>query len=178
MPIRDMHVRPMHPLDLDDVLHIQAASHGPGYLEPRQAFAAKLSASPDTTWVACQGPQVLAYLFALPIDDTRIPTLHEAGWTPPRLPLRLYMHDLAVLPEAQGGGTGRSLVSCAFQYAQDHGLEGLTLVAISGAAAYWTRQGFVALPPTPLALQTQLASYGDGAVLMTAECRHTEFPAS
>ena len=47
-----MQIRPMSLADLPGVLAVQRACYGPGHLEPLEAFASKLTASPMTCWVA------------------------------------------------------------------------------------------------------------------------------
>ena len=164
-----MQIRPMSPADLPGVLAVQRACYGPGHLEPLEAFASKLTASPTTCWVAeAASGEVLAYLVCLPTDARSLPALHTTQWQAPAHTDRLYLHDLAVSPSAQGLGLGPQLVARARQVAQAQGWQQLVLIAVQGSEPFWARQGFgVSFPPNA-AIEAKLSSFGDTARFMRA----------
>ena len=166
MPLTAALIRPMLTSDLDAVMRIQATCHLPDYHEPREAFANKLAQAPDGAWVAEQHGQVSAYLWCLPIDEDHLPVLHASDWQAPRQPRWLYLHDLAVAPEARGTGAGHRLVAQAAALAHRWALEGLALVAVGDAHAYWHRQGFHAVALSHPGLQRSLSSFGTNARFM------------
>lgn len=152
--------------DLDAVLHVQAQCYEAGYHEPRTAFANKLAYSPGTAWLVEHEGTVQAYLFTLPVDERHFPVLHGSDWAPPPQPRWLYLHDLAVSPACQGMGLAGHLMQQALRCAHTLQLEGLALVAVQGAEAYWTRQGFQACTPRHPVMQQRLASFGPDALFM------------
>lgn len=166
MPQTSAHIRPMSPSDLDAVMGIQAACHQPNYHEPREAFANKLAMAPDCAWVAEHHAQVCAYLWCLPIDEDHLPMLHASNWQAPQRPRWLYLHDLAVTPEARGTGAGQRLIAQAAALAQRLTLEGLALVAVGDSLAYWQRRGFHAMAAKHPSLARSLSSFGSNAQFM------------
>ena len=75
------------------------------------------------------------------------------------------MHDLSVSPAARGAGLGRGLLEHSLRAASRLGLRHSELVAVPGAAGYWARLGYVAVPASE-ALAEKLRGYGAGAVYM------------
>jgi predicted N-acetyltransferase YhbS len=109
---------------------------------------------------------VQAYLFTLPVDEGHFPVLHDTDWIPPVRPRWLYLHDLAVSPASQGLGLSGRLMQQALHCAHTLHTDGLALVAVQGAEAYWTRQGFLAHTPHHPMMQQRLASFGRDALFM------------
>lgn len=160
--------RLLTPADLRGVLALQAACYGEGYLEPLAAFAAKLAASPRTCWLAERAGLPLAYLFALPVDEASFPALHATACQAPAQPRWLYLHDMAVSPEARGAGLATTLLGLARTEALRQGLGELALIAVQGSVPYWARQGFALTEPPTEALRLKLASFGEDARFMCA----------
>lgn len=161
------------PIDVDDVtaldavLAIQARCYGAAFHESRQAFAAKLRAAPGCAWLvrdALGQPQ--AYLFTLPTREDALPALNAQTLAPCAAPTLLYLHDLAVLPEARAQRLPQRLLQAMRGRAAALGLSQLALIAVQGAAPYWQRHGFAAAVADSEALRHKLASFGEGAVWM------------
>jgi ribosomal protein S18 acetylase RimI-like enzyme len=152
--------------DLPSIVQIQAACYAPSLIESPAALAAKLARSPATCWVAEESSQTKGYLLTFPYHCGQIPTLNQDSPTIAAEPDCLYLHDLAVHPSARGLGMGSALVQQGFAIATERNLETLCLVAVQGAAAYWTTWGFqpAPLPPTE---HTRLNAYGPGAQYMS-----------
>ncbi|MBC7905616.1 MAG: GNAT family N-acetyltransferase [Rhodospirillaceae bacterium] len=66
----------------------------------------------------------------------------------------LYLHDVALLPEARGRGLGAALVVRLEQVAKAHGFNRIALTAVSNSDGFWQGLGF---EPAPCG---KLASYG------------------
>ncbi len=71
-----------------------------------------------------------------------------------------YIHDIALLPEARGGGAARVGVARAEAAARQAGLMLMALVAVGDAHAWWRRQGYRDVSVGPL------GKYGAGAAYM------------
>ena len=162
--------------DVPAILALQAACYAADYLEPPEAFAAKLQASAQTCW-GVPDPQaagsLLAYLVCLPVPSWHGPRLHATQWSAPQRAQALYLHDLALHPATRGQGVGQALVAQAEAWARGQGLRALSLMAVQGSTGYWARQGFQLWdqPSDPLDDDAQdraqtIESYGDGACLM------------
>lgn len=82
----------------------------------------------------------------------------------PTVPATLYIHDVALLPAARGRGAASRLLGRLAELARSAGLASLSLVAVSGSAAFWERQGFgVVRDP---ALERELRSYNPAPCFM------------
>lgn len=163
-------IRPLLHADLPGVLDIQAACYGEGFVEPVDAFANKLGQAPDTCWGVDHRGQLRAYLFCLPVTPHNLPALHATAWQRPAEPGWLYLHDMAVHPEARALGLASRLLDAARQEAHALGCDAMVLVAVQGSVPYWARHGFsVAEAEGPLA--DKLCSFGDEACFMQQNLR-------
>lgn len=158
-------VRPAVHGDLPSIMGIQARSYSAIVPESDVSMGAKLTASPATCFVAEGSGGIEAYLLALPWHFHSPPCLDAAECHLPETPDTLYLHDLAVAPEARGSGAAAALVQ-AFLAAQVRlGLPRASLIAIQESAPWWARHGF-----TPVAVNADLAqrltTYGADACYM------------
>lgn len=154
--------RPMQAADAAAVLAVQQAAYPPSHHESWAVLGRKLALWPTGCWVLEDEEGLLAYLFSHPGRLDAPPLLHADLQLPER-PDAYAIHDLALHPRAQGRGLARLLVAQAEMQAQQAGLPAMSLVAVQGSAAFWSRFGFALARPAP----PQLASYGGAAVFMT-----------
>ena len=152
-------VRRMEFADLPRVMEIQAACYFEVPPESERCVQSKFVASPDTCFVAQRGSQVIAYLFALPWRFDSPPELELFPCELPATPDCLYLHDLAVAPEARGKEAGLKLVQVFLAALDTFKLSKATLIAVQGTSLYWQRHGFREVAGTPV-LDRKLASYG------------------
>jgi GNAT superfamily N-acetyltransferase len=134
----------------------------PGLPEDDAVFAERLALAPDWCFaLGGAGGQLFGYVLSHLWDDGAPPKLNALiARLPSPAPLA-YVHDLAILPEARAGGHGRTIVNRLILQAKSRRLAGMALVAVSGSAPFWERQGFhVAPAPAPL------SSYGPDARYM------------
>ncbi|MFG6466172.1 GNAT family N-acetyltransferase [Roseateles sp. BYS87W] len=155
----------MTPADLDAVVALQQRCYGVAYWESREAFAAKLAAAAGQAccWVAEQGAQLMAYAVSLPVASGEVPRLHAPTVNAAARPAQLYLHDLAVAPEARAHGLAGALLARVAQAAHAQGLSTLALVAVQGSVPYWRRHGFTPADPVPAAAADALMSFGSQA---------------
>ncbi len=159
-------LRPLSPTDLGAVLRLQADCYGPDYLEPAEAFEAKLRATAplQTCWGAFSaGSALLAYAISLPVCADTMPALHAADYQCPPKPTLLYLHDVAVSPAGRGQGLAPALLAQVQQRAVLLGLERMGLIAVQDSASYWQRLGFAPLQAMPAWLRRKLHSFGEAA---------------
>lgn len=156
-------IRAMQPSDLTAVLAVQALCYHGDLPESAASLGAKLSAAPDSCFVALQQGELRGYLFSLPWRLGSLPAHDAPACVLPVDADCCYLHDLAVHPEARGSGAAAALLARFLARAQ--ALEQACLVAVQDSSAYWARQGFAVV--TEAALRpASLASYGEAAVYM------------
>jgi ribosomal protein S18 acetylase RimI-like enzyme len=161
--------RPLQTADLDQLLALQRQCYGDAFLEPRGAFEAKLQAAPDACWVAERQGELIAYLVSLPVEGSQLPSLHATQWLRPAAPQWLYLHDMAVAPQARGSGAAATLLAHLRAFAQSLLLTEIGLIAVQGSQTYWARQGFVAAPDDARMPPAKLATFGPQACFMRCQ---------
>lgn len=155
-----LHIRPMRPGDLEVVFALQCHAHTADYHEPRAALASRFEAGPGACLVAEWASRPVAYVLAHPWQGAP-PPLHRP-LAPVQRPDQLFLHDLAVVPEARGVGAAGALIDTLARRAQGLALAEIRLVALVDAVAFWQRKGWRAMTGVPLH-----RSYGSGARLKT-----------
>ena len=127
--------------DLASVERVAGAVH-PGYPEDGAVFAERLRLYPAGCLVLEGQQDIAGYVFAHPWLLGRPPGLNMLLG---RLPIGvdcLYVHDLALMAEARGGGYGGEAVASLARQAVAAGLTCLSLVAVGRSAGFWRRYGF------------------------------------
>ncbi len=158
-------VRPLALSDLADLLAVQLACYGDGFVESGEVFARRLASPANCSLVLEQGGTVCAYLAAYRSVHGKVTPLH-GDFEAAAQPDTLYLHDMAVLPAHAGKGLARALLQPLQAQGRAHGLRHSALVSVQGSQAYWERHGYVLQPLADMVQQVRLASYGDGAVYM------------
>ena len=154
--------------DLPAVLDIQALCYDAAKLESHRSFLAKLEASPVTCFMAQIAEAPAGYLVAVPAEAGRPPPLHGEDYLVPSAAAALYLHDLAVHPEARGAGVAAALIKAYFRAARRQGFRLACLTAVNGASRFWERYGFRAVADSGADdMASDMTSYGAGAVYMS-----------
>lgn len=158
----EIKVQPLHQRNIDDILRIQKAAYREMYLEDADSFTAKIIASPATSFAAWRDCSMVAYLIAVPLqsDDG----LHLNTSDVPTVPLEnatvMYIHDVAVHPEARGDGVAQLLLQHLEDAVSGTSISQWLLVSVQGSHDFWEKRGFVvSAEPVP-------NGYGPEAVLM------------
>lgn len=144
--------------DLPAALAIQAANYPLFLQENAEAFASRLALPASYCLAAERGGTLAAYLLAHGWSAGEPPPVGTV-LGPDAAAEILYIHDLAVSADARGAGLGRRLVDRAFDLAGRDGLRSAELIAVEGAAGYWSGLGFIEGAPSP-ALAAKVAAYG------------------
>ena len=158
-------VRPLALCDLADLLAVQLACYGEGFVESGEVFARRLASPANCSLVLEQAGVVCAYLAAYRSVRGKVTPLH-GDFEATAQPDTLYLHDMAVLPGMAGKGLARRLLQPLWEQAAAQGLRQSALVSVQGSEGYWQRHGYVAQPLHQPEQRQRLASYGEGAVYM------------
>jgi len=159
-------VRTMRAVDLDAVLAVQLACYGAGFVEDGGLIARRLAAAPHTGWVVEYKGRVQAYLVGYPSTVGKLTPLHGEFEVAAEAD-SLYLHDLAVHPDASGLGLGPRLVRHAWAYAAGAGWLHSTLVSVQSSVGFWERQGYAPAQPANAGQQARLATYPGDSVYMS-----------
>ncbi len=149
--------------DLPAVEAIGCEVH-PDLPEDPCVFAERLDLYPAGCFVLRGAGPIAGYAIAHPWLLGQPPKLDTLLLRLPEAPDSFYIHDLALLAQTRGAGTGSALVARLVQQARREGLTNLSLVAVSGSAGFWRRHGFRAIDDA--ALRQRLRTYGDDACFM------------
>ena len=158
-------VRPMQGSDLTEILRIQAASYTGDIPESRASLMAKFVASPASCFVAHNERQLVGYVFALPWQSDVPPALNAPDCQLPSEIDCLYIHDLAVDPQARGTDVARSLFVSLLPLLDQYKLDRMFLTAVQHSSGFWQKQGFVPAKTSQL-IDEKLRTYGTDAVYM------------
>ena len=159
------HIRLMQSADLRAVVRLQDHCYAEWFYEAPQVVSQRLMLYPQSCWVAVYQDKIWGYLFSYPSKLSHINPL-GAEFGQYEQANCLYLHDLAVSPDARGQGVATALLQTAQAYARTLELSYLTLVAVQNSAAFWQQQHFTLEPALPLSAQQALATYGDKAVYL------------
>ena len=151
--------------DIPKVLALQAECYGSGMNESEAVFRSRLSAAPDSAWLAADTQGPLAYLVSYRSRLGRL-TMLGGAFAPAAVPDCLYLHDLAVSQRAQGNGLARRLVEHALALARAEGLTYSALVSVQDSHRFWRSRGYDIWDQLSADEFDKLASYGEPGCYM------------
>lgn len=155
--------RPMRADDLDAVVEIARLSF-PDHFEDRACFQNRLALYPRGCFALAGEGGVRGYLIAYPWRADAAPPLNTVIEGLPAEAEVIYLHDLALHPEARGAGATAEIVRRLVDQATEDGWPAVALVAVNDAAGFWARHGFQARTANGMA--EKLAGYGADARYM------------
>ena len=158
-------LRPMALADLPAVLDVQRACYPGDFLEDAATFTQRLHSPGSLSCVATRGGVVCAYLAAYRSRPGKLTPLN-GGFSTVTQPDTLYLHDLAVAPQAAGQGLAQRLVQHLWAQGCSEGLVFSALVSVQGSQPFWERLGYRVQALDDPAQQRHLDSYGAGACYM------------
>ena len=116
----------------------------PGHPERETVFANRLALySAGCLLLVDDGSRnILGYVLAHPWKRDHSIMLDQIIEKLPIWPDCFYLHDIALLPETRGRGMGYAGIAAIEKIAHNERLPSISLVALSGALPFWTRNGF------------------------------------
>lgn len=164
MPLQ---IVPMTAAHIDEVVQIQAEAFTPDLRETPEVFANRIARFGEFFRVAYQNGRMVGYVVAFPWKFGDAPVNNQKFPEDLPEPDCFFIHDIALLPGARGGGIARALLEDAYQTAHALGFDAASLVAVGQSGTYWDRVGFVPFARVTEAKRAYiLAIYGPGARLM------------
>lgn len=161
-----LRVRPLTAADLPELMAVQLACYGAAFAEGGEVFARRLASAADCSLALEQDGRLRAYLAAYRSRLSKVTPLH-GDFEAVEAPDTLYLHDMAVHPDAAGRGLARALLAPLWERARAEGLRHTALVSVQGSRAYWERHGY-RLHALDQARQRQhLQGYGQDALYMS-----------
>lgn len=152
--------RPMRTSDIEAVGLLSDIIHDPAYSEAPAVYAERVALYPSGCHVFERGGTIEGYLISHPWHRCRPPALDSLLGAIPSDADSYHLHDLALLPAVRGTGAGKAGLALVLRQAGIAGLSEVTLVAVSGAEAFWQAQRFAA------AAGEGASPYGPGSRLM------------
>lgn len=153
--------RAMRETDIAAVCAIQERAYHAIVPESAAVMISKLQRGGDFCFVCEIRGAILGYVLAHPWRSGSCPALHVELTALPEDCDMVYIHDLALAPALRGRAAGRGLCDCVAAAARRHGWKKSYLIAIQGAAEFWTKCGY-----HPVAEHQDLSFYGADARLM------------
>ncbi|MGE7472812.1 GNAT family N-acetyltransferase [Bosea sp. NPDC003192] len=160
--------RPMLAADLPAVMAVAAQVH-PDYPEGEAVFTERLALHPAGCLVLAGAQGFGGYVLSHPWLLGQVPALDSLLGALPDDADAYYIHDLALLPSARGGGAASDCVNRLATHASASGFARMALVAVGNSAGFWRRQGFREAHDEALA--RKLASYDSAARYMIRDLK-------
>ena len=135
------------------------------YPESEAVFAERRDLFPDGALILMKGETAMGYLISHPWIFRKPPALDTLVGKMPAAPSTYYIHDLALMPEARGGGAARGAVEIAITTARHLGTDNISLVAVGESGPFWHAMGFTT--DNESGLREKLNSYDSDACYMT-----------
>lgn len=138
-------IRSIQSGDWTELDRIQRAAFMADAVEDIATIQALWELAPETCLVA-ESDRLLGYFIAHPWLSDDLPPLNVFLPGVPPGAKTLFIHDLALLPEARGRGIAQALATEGFSRARAEGLQNASLLSIQGSHPFWEKQGFRARP--------------------------------
>lgn len=151
------------PEDIPAIGQLSRRLLGP-YAEQDFVFEERLGLCGEGCLTLSDGVSVGGYVVSHPWRRASPPALNILLGELPNDADCWYLHDVAVDPAFRGSGAVAAIVGEIAALARGKGIATLALVAVGGAASYWSRLGFADV--TTDALRTKLDGYGADAAYM------------
>jgi GNAT superfamily N-acetyltransferase len=163
----DFHWRPMRESDLEGAAAVAAIAF-PDHFEERACFAERLALFPGGCFVLAAPDGIMGYLIAYPWTPGAIPPLNSLLGSLPATAEAVYLHDLALHPDAREHGAARPMIERLADTLRLLGTRQIALVAVNASVPFWQKMGFAPVHGDP-ALTAKLQSYGSDATYMTRQ---------
>lgn len=153
--------------DLPAVTGIAAQVH-PAYPEDAYVFAERLTLHSAGCHVLADGDELLVgYVMSHPWLFMEPPALNARLGQLPDRPTTYFLHDIAILPRARGGGHANGMARTIIFEARAAGFANVSLVAVNRSGPFWAKHGFRIVDDP--ALNATLRKYEEEARLMVRD---------
>lgn len=139
-------LRPIRSGDWPAIDRVQRAAFPPSVIERLESLRSIADAAPEFCLAAEADGEVVGYLLAHPWVADDVPELNEPLHACPGEAVAIFIHDMALLPSARGGGLASRMVRQALDSARRSGLCKAALISVQGTADFWARFGFAGRP--------------------------------
>lgn len=160
--------RAMTTADLPAVMAVAARVH-PDYPEDEAVFAERCRLAAEGCLCLADSKALAGYVVSHPWHLGQPPALNTLLGALPTDAPSWYIHDLAILPQARGGGAAGWIVTHLAELAARSGCSSLALVAVNDSLGFWEHHGFRVAHDAALA--RKLASYDDAARYMVRQLK-------
>lgn len=160
-------IRPAQKEDVAAIFALQKHCYSESFHESERAFLSKINGAKGFCWVAERHNTLLAYLMSVPAKTTYLPCLNTENYQQPEGADILYLHDMAIAPQARGLGLKRLLLDKALAGAEQARFKRAVLIAVQNSVPIWKKEGFSLMEASTLGLAEVLQSYGSDAKLMS-----------
>lgn len=150
--------RHLRAADMGHVHDIQHAVHV-ALQEDDAVLAERIALAPEGCFLLQRGNEALGYVLSHPWTLAAPPALNQKLGAIPANADCWYIHDLALLEVARGGGHGRAVARHLLDQARGRGFRHAALIAVYGSGPFWARFGFTAQDRPDLV--AKLATYGE-----------------
>ncbi|MET9426642.1 GNAT family N-acetyltransferase [Streptomyces sp. NPDC003036] len=162
MVTADVHIRPVSEGDWADIMALEADAYADITLsEDPDALKSRAQSSPATCFVLEWEWRTVGYVLALPYPLFSYPDLTRSEEVVHHS-RNLHLHDLVIAAPYRRRGLGRRLLHALTARARAEAYEQISLIAVGGSDAFWSRNGFRARREVELP-----RSYGPQAVYMS-----------
>ena len=134
--------------------------------ERPEVMAEKIRLFADGCMMLELGAEAVGYGIAYPWLLDAVPALDTFFGALPSESRCIFIHDVAILPQARARGAGAAFVRHAGRLATARGFSRLALVSVYDTHPVWARCGFEVQPPPP---GDKLKGYGATARYMVAQ---------
>ncbi len=149
--------------DLASLLRVATLVH-PEHPEREAVFAERLHLYPAGCFVLASASSLSGYVISHPWWFKEPPALDTLLGALPDEPTTYYVHDVALLPGARGGGNASCIIERLVAAARANGYTNISLVAVNNSVPFWERHAFRLVGDD--ALRAKLQSYGADARYM------------
>ena len=137
-----MALRHLTPDDLPAIHRLEAELYEPALRVSDEAFLGLLTLFPDGAFGVCEGPELCAFGFAVPLPAGTVLDLQQPLERLPPGADTFYIHNVGVAAPYRGRGLARQLVGALLDVARARGLRACELVSVQGSAPFWETFGF------------------------------------
>ena len=152
-------IRAIQSADWQGIDRVQRASFPTSAIESMEALRSIAEAAAGMCAVAEIGGEVCGYLLAHPWIADDLPELNKPLASCPRSADTLFIHDLAILPYARGGGLASRMVRHVVAAAVGIGIRKAALISVQDTLEFWSRFGFVDRPELTERFRARVASF-------------------